>query len=53
MLARRPVWWLANSASHYAPVLAHSAPLPSPELVRALTHPIAPPRGQDSSPELP
>jgi hypothetical protein len=32
-LARRRARWLANSASHRAPVLAHSTPLPSLELV--------------------
>jgi hypothetical protein len=48
-LARCP----ANSVPPYAPMLTHSAPLPSTKLDRALSHSIASPRGRDSSPELP
>jgi hypothetical protein len=43
----------ANSVPSYALMLTHSAPLPSPELDRALSHSIASPRGRDSSLELP
>jgi hypothetical protein len=43
----------ANSAPSHVPVLAHSTPLPTPELDRALPHSIASSRGRDSSLELP
>jgi hypothetical protein len=49
----RPARCPANSASPHALRLAHSAPLPPPELDRALSHTIASPYRRDSSPELP
>jgi hypothetical protein len=35
-----PARWLANSASRRAPAFVHSIPLPLPEPVQALAHPI-------------
>jgi hypothetical protein len=49
----RPPRCPANSVSPYAPMLTHSAPLPSLELDRSLSHSIASPRSRDSSLELP